>query len=797
MRPYGDAAKCWPELTKFISLSDLRNAVKDSQSDHASIQGLRSVFWKVELRFHPISSLSNATKIFLLFQNLDRTTWPKRLQDSRAAYTSLRAHFLRSIEHPDELESSIDPLTESEESPWAALRQDEALRAEILQDVDRCMPENLYFRQPTTQNMLLDILFIFSKLNPDISYRQGMHELLAPVLWVVERDAMAQDAPRRGQDHEIFTLFDSRYIEHDTFTLFGLIMQSAKIFYEPGGLQGKSSAHAEAPMVLLCRRVFEDYLPRVDPDLASHLHEISILPQVFLMRWVRLLFGREFPFDDMLQMWDVIFAEDPTLEIVDLVCVVMLLRIRWQLIEADYSTALTLLLRYPEPPDAQGARTFVSDAIFLKSHFHSDGGSHIVHKYTGRHLPLVSQAGTVSASPDIPVFTVSERSRSPPKTSTQSSQPVGFESVLQDAARGVFKRGEKWGVNRAVRDAVGEVRKNVQGLQGARGSPRGKSSESTKASKSLDKLLRKISRLEERNRTLAKMLEGAVAELWNHQKSVTETEKSEGDSVNALSMAIARVQFVQVYLEDSSMTLPEDDTETAKLPSGKESPNQTDVAQQNSPESKPPHDPDDTSSTPTEPHDPVATNPDPEHPKPDPRQTHFHQKSKPTPVTTSSHSSPPPPSASTHPATAPSTQPTFPPSPSQPAPSAPTPPPLPPANLNASRPSLAQSSFSWMLGSASDADSGARRASSFISASPFPAERRRMHAAGNNNNNNNSRSTDFLFGDEEGAGGDGFEGVGTSGGNKAGVKGRGKPGGGKGEEGRREVFDLGEMGSAE
>ncbi|KAL9064117.1 MAG: hypothetical protein Q9157_007949, partial [Trypethelium eluteriae] len=270
----------------------------------------------------------------------------------------------------------------------------------------------------------------------------------------------------------------------------------------------------------------------------------------------------------------------------------------WTVTEADYSTALTLLLRYPEPSDAQGARTFVSDAIFLKSHFHSDGGSHIVHKHTGRHLPLVSQAGTVSASPDIPVFTVSKRSRSPPKTAKRSSQPVGqvgLEGLLQDAARGVFKRGEKWGVNQAVRDAVGEVRKNVQGLQAARGSPRGKSSESTEASKNPEKLLRKISRLEERNRTLAKMLEGAVAELWNHQKSVTETKESEGDSVNALSMAIARVQFVQVYLEDSSMKLPEDDTQIAKPPSDKEPPNQTDVAQQNSAESKLDRDLDDDS----------------------------------------------------------------------------------------------------------------------------------------------------------------------------------------------------------
>lgn len=47
-------------------------------------------------------------------------------------------------------------------------------------------------------------------------------------------------------------------------------------------------------------------------------------------RWIRLLFGREFPFDELLALWDTLFAEDPGLDLVDLVCVAMLLRIRWQ-----------------------------------------------------------------------------------------------------------------------------------------------------------------------------------------------------------------------------------------------------------------------------------------------------------------------------------------------------------------------------------------------------------------------------------------------------------------------------------
>jgi TBC1 domain family protein 5 len=46
-------------------------------------------------------------------------------------------------------------------------------------------------------------------------------------------------------------------------------------------------------------------------------------------RWIRLLFGREFAFDQLLVLWDTLFAYDPTLELMDLICVAMLLRIRW------------------------------------------------------------------------------------------------------------------------------------------------------------------------------------------------------------------------------------------------------------------------------------------------------------------------------------------------------------------------------------------------------------------------------------------------------------------------------------
>lgn len=42
------------------------------------------------------------------------------------------------------------------------------------------------------------------------------------------------------------------------------------------------------------------------------------------------MFGREFPFNDLLGVWDTLFAEDPELDLVDLICVAMLLKIHWQ-----------------------------------------------------------------------------------------------------------------------------------------------------------------------------------------------------------------------------------------------------------------------------------------------------------------------------------------------------------------------------------------------------------------------------------------------------------------------------------
>ena len=145
------------------------------------------------------------------------------------------------------------------------------------------MQDNFFFREPSTQKKLLDILFIYSKLNPDTGYRQGMHELLAPMLWAVDCDAVdAGSLQHDARDQQIenedmmLEILDAAFVEHDAFNLFCALMQTTKAFYEVG--DSKTS-----PLVSRSRRIHEELLAAVDPELEHHLGSVEILPQIYLV----------------------------------------------------------------------------------------------------------------------------------------------------------------------------------------------------------------------------------------------------------------------------------------------------------------------------------------------------------------------------------------------------------------------------------------------------------------------------------------------------------------------------------
>lgn len=77
---------------------------------------------------------------------------------------------------------------------------------------------------------------------------------------------------------------------------------------------------------------------------------------------MRLLFGREFHLQDLLILWDAIFAFGRSLKLVDYICVAMLIYIREQLLQMDEMTVMKRLLKYPPVEDIT---VFVRKAVEL------------------------------------------------------------------------------------------------------------------------------------------------------------------------------------------------------------------------------------------------------------------------------------------------------------------------------------------------------------------------------------------------------------------------------------------------
>jgi len=213
-----------------------------------------------------------------------------------------------------------------------------------------------------------------------------MHELLAPIVYLLheerskkEKDIDPEDAQTKldeSAEKVLNSLLDVTTLEADAYFIFKHLMDITGDLFSPvppsnqskkfsNGTSATPDDEAATPVVTKCRRIQHLLLKNKDPELHDHLIALKIEPQFYLLRWVRLLLGREFhSLDDLMIIWDAIFAHSPDLVLVDYICVSMLVFIREQLLERDSTGCLTRLMKYPPVEDV---RIFIEQAHTLIS----------------------------------------------------------------------------------------------------------------------------------------------------------------------------------------------------------------------------------------------------------------------------------------------------------------------------------------------------------------------------------------------------------------------------------------------
>ena len=368
---------------------------------------------------------------------------------------------------------------------------------------------------------------------------------------------------------------------------------------------------------------------------------------------------------------------------------------------------MRMLLRYPSP-QPHPPQTFVQDALYLQQNATLEGGSSIILKYSDRQPQFLKHLSQPSGRPGSPSKSHPRRGFSDFSSGAESSLPVrpragnnarSFDSILQDVSQGIQRRTETWGVAKAVRGAVTDARRNMNSMQWE---PRPRATRSDNVASPHHRDIpwaheptvnpkTAIDNLEERNMALAKMLGQASADLRTH---MLPGERPDPAAADAIKQALAKLESVQICLENSSIPLGSTDTPSSEKSGGTQKPSHERTKETASSSAKV-----NQPSTDQPPTNTIS-------PKTIPSPT---KQPKPTPY--------PQPKTSI---------------PTRPAP----------------RRSLANSEFSWMLGNG-DGNGGNRQVSSFASSASVPPEQTR-------NQNHDTRTgtktkQNALFGNGEDA----------------------------------------------
>ncbi|KAG8188991.1 hypothetical protein JTE90_019004 [Oedothorax gibbosus] len=314
------------------------------------------------LKYSPFRSV--CWRLFLKELPGEKKLWLDQVTQQRQHYSELKIrHYTdpRLTTWEDD-----DPLSTAEMSQWNQFFEDKELQLEIHQDVVRTFPDQELFRDIDIQEIMVQILFIFVRTHPKMQYKQGMHELLAPIIYVLKSDInQFKIAEGEGATPTACSyLLMDQYIEEDSYTMFVKVMDIVASWYmmdtdrmDTDGFEKNEELqnNGELPADTLNSVLQEiwGHFKVYDQEVYDHLNNLEIPPQIYGMRWLKLLFGREFHFEDVFLIWDIILSDSVQRNIHVYIFISMLISIRHLLLNSDYTSCVSHLMKFPRVENVQ------------------------------------------------------------------------------------------------------------------------------------------------------------------------------------------------------------------------------------------------------------------------------------------------------------------------------------------------------------------------------------------------------------------------------------------------------------
>ncbi len=362
-----DYEKCLNSFSDFFisnitNIPKMKEIIKEKCINNKTEENLiRSTIWKLLLE-------NTLDSNYISLQNLISNT------------KNLRNEYHKKLENLNQLKKL--PLTSNE---WLNyITEIDNVRI-INLDIDRTFPTTKIFSNKKIKNIENSILLIWSSENKEIGYHQGMNEILAMIIYSLypfyfknntknffdnfNNEILNDDLFKIKK--ELYDFFhDEDELESDIYNLFNLIMNKGikKLYFEVEINQNQNNEIQEY-LLQRCNNIINKKIRLQNENLFKHFKLNGIDCEIFLQKWLKCLFDREFNYKITLRIWDALIYDNEINDIkdynlVDYICVSMIDNIKDKLIKTDQAENLEMLFNYPK---INSAYFIIENAINIRN----------------------------------------------------------------------------------------------------------------------------------------------------------------------------------------------------------------------------------------------------------------------------------------------------------------------------------------------------------------------------------------------------------------------------------------------
>ena len=335
-----------PEIKKKLLLFSL-----DGKTGNELV---RSFSWKIYLK--TLSSEKNTTL----------KTWFEETLSQRKAYKKKVKDLLIISKFKGDPLGGMPIGGNRQGSGWGDFFDKADIKHLIKIDVDRTFQDRDLFCENSIKEIENNILYIFAKGNQPTSYKQGMNDILAMLIYSLYPYYIKSDITNYTPElfekwakeplnniKDIYCFFhDENEFQSDLFYLMVNLMKlGVNKFYEDLDQQ-KNPGETKNYLVKRCEYISEKKIKLQNSRLYHHFVNIGLDSGIILQRWIKCLFTREFHPQDCSVIWDAILANEvmePSGELiyVDYFSIAMMDFISDELLRKDQSECFKRLFQYP------------------------------------------------------------------------------------------------------------------------------------------------------------------------------------------------------------------------------------------------------------------------------------------------------------------------------------------------------------------------------------------------------------------------------------------------------------------